>query len=642
MTNMLQLILFLSTFFIIALASREIGGLFSKIGLPKISGFLFAGLIAGPFVLGLASKESIESLRFLEELSLAFIAFAAGSELYLPELRGRFRSIGLVTASIVVVTLIGGTVTIFLIADFIPFMRDFSVTGRIAVSLMVAAIMVARSPSVAIALINELRAKGPFTQITLGVTVVSDVVVIMVFALSVSIADALLTNVAINLSLIGLLLLELVLSLTVGLLLALLLRGIMSLPWQNNLKTGLILLAGLGIYFMSNFVREYTHEHWPFELLLEPLLICMVGSFVLNNFTKHRLEFSKILHDAGPVIYVIFFTLVGLGLKVQVLLEVWPIALAIFGIRVGVIFLGSLGGGVLAGEPMKHNWLRWMVFVTQAGVALGLAKEVAVEFPGWGDTFATTIIAAVVLNEIVGPLLFKSAMGRVGEAHVPAEPAEFDGVRDAIIFGLKAQALTLARQLKAHGWEVKIATSEPDLVDDVALNDVPIRVISDCTLEELEALDAAHADSVVALLSDEMNLRICELVYEHYGVRNMVVRLNDRENRDKFVSLGARIVEPETAVISLLDHFVRAPIGTSMLLGMAEEQDIVDIEVCNPDLHGISLRDLKLPLDVLILSIQRDGHAIISHGYTQLHLGDIVTMVGNRQVLDDVSLRFEA
>jgi Trk K+ transport system NAD-binding subunit len=75
---------------------------------------------------------------------------------------------------------------------------------------------------------------------------------------------------------------------------------------------------------------------------------------------------------------------------------------------------------------------------------------------------------------------------------------------------------------------------------------------------------------------------------------------------------------------------------------MAEEQDIVDVEVRNPDLHGVSLRDLKLPLDALILSIQRDGHAIISHGYTQLHLGDIVTMVGNRQVLNEVALRFEA
>ena len=101
------------------------------------------------------------------------------------------------------------------------------------------------------------------------------------------------------------------------------------------------------------------------------------------------------------------------------------------------------------------------------------------------------------------------------------------------------------------------------------------------------------------------------------------------------------IVEPSTAIVSLLDHLVRSPVAASLLLGTEENQDTIDIELMNKDLHGLALRDLYLPHDVLILSINRKGHTVISHGYTRLRLGDIVTLVGSRDSLEKVMLRFE-
>jgi len=130
------------------------------------------------------------------------------------------------------------------------------------------------------------------------------------------------------------------------------------------------------------------------------------------------------------------------------------------------------------------------------------------------------------------------------------------------------------------------------------------------------------------------------MAYQYYGTSVMVVRLNDRKYFEKFHKLGALIVEPSTAMVSLLDHFVRSPLATSLLLGMQEDQDTRDVEVLNPNLHGIFLRDLRLPSDVIILSIKRGGQMIISHGYTRLRLGDIVTLVGSIESLDNVALRF--
>jgi len=175
----------------------------------------------------------------------------------------------------------------------------------------------------------------------------------------------------------------------------------------------------------------------------------------------------------------------------------------------------------------------------------------------------------------------------------------------------------------------------------IETSDVDILPITDLTLETLHQLNAEQAEAIITMLSDDENYRICELVYEHFGTETLVVRLNNRANFDRFHELGALIVDPATAIVSLLDHLVRSPSAASLLLGTDESQDIIDIEVRDPSLHGVAVRDLHLPLDTIILSINRQGHTIISHGYTRLELGDHVTVVGSFKSLDEVILRFE-
>jgi len=65
---------------IIVLSARQMGSLFARIRLPLISGFLFIGIIAGPFVLDIVHSENIPKFLFLDEIALAFIAFAAGRD----------------------------------------------------------------------------------------------------------------------------------------------------------------------------------------------------------------------------------------------------------------------------------------------------------------------------------------------------------------------------------------------------------------------------------------------------------------------------------------------------------------------------------------------------------------------------------
>lgn len=635
-----NLFMFVAGFALIALASKQIGQFFTRFKLPLISGFLFTGIIAGPFIFNFISVEATERLRFVDEFSLAFIAFVAGSELYLKELKSRFKSIKLVSVGIVVSTFILGSLTVFVLADFMPFMRGLPVAGQVAIAILAGAILVARSPSSAVAIIKELRAKGPFTQTVMGVTVVTDVLVIILFAVNASIADALLTGLRFNLTFIALLFVELVMAVAGGYVVGKILQRILSSRINHSAKIIGILLTGYAVFAVSVWIRHVTHDSLPFEVFIEPLLICMIGSFWLINRTDARDEFLKMLHEVGPLVYIVFFTLTGASLTLNILAEIWPITLLLVAVRLSVICIGSFTGGVLAGDPMTYNRVSWMAYLTQAGVGLGLAKEVGGAFPAWGPAFATLMISTIVVNQVIGPTFFKWALVWVKEARPRAKKSEPDQIHSAIIFGLDNQSLALARQLRAHDWEVKVAYRQTEEIENVTSSYFDAQPMPDLSLDELQAFGVGEAGAIVAMLSDEENYQICELAYQHFGTDNLVVRLNDLANYDRFRELGAFTVRPSTAIISLLDHFVRAPSSVSLLLGMEENHDIIDLEVRNPNLGGMAVRDLRLPSDALILSVRRAGHIIITHGYTELQIGDWVTVVGSLESLEALELRF--
>ncbi len=635
-----QLLIYVLGFIWILFASDYFAKFFQKIHLPLITGFLVTGIVSGPHVLNLIEADSFENLGFINDVSLAFIAFAAGSELYLIEIRSRIKSIIWNTFGQFVVTFIIGTLAVYFLADLIPFMRNMTTGTKIAVSILAATIFVARSPSSAIAIISEMRAKGPFTQTAIGVTVVKDVLVIALFALCFSSAITIVSGVAFSVSIVFILLLNLILALAIGFGLGKFIAFLLSLPFKQEIKTIMILGAGYGIFLFSHYLRDISPEYLQFEIHIEPLLICIIASFVVTNYSSYRPEFRKLLNETGPMIYVAFFTLVGAMLSIDILAKVWFVALLLFGVRLVAMIIGAYIGNTLAGDPPLYKKIGWMPYVTQAGVGLGLATEVAGEFDAWGAEFATIIVAVIVLNQFLGPPLFKWAINRVGESHLKARTPLYDGVRDAIIFGLEDQSLALARQLKSHGWTVEIASLKRS-EEVTRIDDIPIQFINTLDLTALKALNAKKADAIVLMLSDKENLKICDLIYEHVGTKEIIVRLNDRAYFNQFHELDALIVEPSTAMVGLLDHFVRAPLATSILLGTDKNHDTEDIEIMDKDIHGIALRDLRLPNDVLILSVKRKDDMVVTHGYTRLRLGDILTIVGSTESLEELKLKFE-
>ncbi|MDH5603928.1 MAG: cation:proton antiporter, partial [Cyclobacteriaceae bacterium] len=606
MDSVIQFLVVLGSFAVVSIAARFLARYFKRVKLPLITGLLFVGILCGPFVLGLVPASAKEQLGFISDIALAYIAFAAGSELYLKELRDRLKSIKWITISQVVFTFIFSGLSVFFLIDYIPLLQELTSSQKLVVSILTGVIFMALSPASAIAIINEVRAKGPFTYTALGVTVLTDFIVIIMFSVVMTISVSLVHGQDINLFGILIVLLEVGVSFGLGFLLARILSYILMFRMAVRWKTFFVLFSGYFFYLLFYVIRYYSLRWFGKEFLIEPILICIIGSFLITNYSKYRHEFIKILKDTGPLVYIIFFTLAGSILSLDVLAKVWVGTLAFFTVRLISLMVGSYVGGRLANDPPLFNRLGWMPYITQAGVGLGLTLIVARTFPDWGFEFATVIISVIVVSQIVGPPLFKLALAKVKESHPKADTPEFDGVRDAIIFGLENQSIALARQLMENNWEVKIATFQQD-VDPVDYPGIHVTRINDLSVEMLESLDAGHSEAAVLMLTDEENLILCDLIYEHIGIKDVVVRLNQRYNFQKFHEMGALVVDPSTAIVSLLDHFVRSPQAASLLLGMQKDQDSMDVEVMNANLHGIPLRDLRLPPDIIILSIIRGG-----------------------------------
>lgn len=636
-----EIAIFILGFLIVATAANRIAKFFPVVKLPIITGLLLIGILSGPYVLKLIPKPAIPKLYFINEISLSFIAFAAGAELYLKELKGRMKSIKWMTFGQLFFTFVLSGLTVMLLSSKVDFFAGLSFNVKLAIILLISTIFVARSPVSAIAVINEMRAKGPFTQTAIGVTVVKDVLVIILFTICFALSDALISDIPFDIWLLIVLVGELCLSILFGFLLGALMNVILAYRIPIWIKSFLIILFGYSVYLLAHFVHQKSLVYLGFDLYIEPLLICIIGSFVVVNFGKSRREFVKIIELVVPSIYVLFFTLTGASISLDILKDAWAIALLFFTIRILSMAIGAFIGGSLGGDPLHFNRISWMPYVTQAGVAIGLVAVVSAKYPDWGAEFSTILIAVIVLNQIIGPPLFKWSILLVGESHRKRDLLHENRLKRAIIFGLEGQSLALARQLIDNGWTVLLVSRNKERAN-LEYHGVEVSYAKDLSLEELLRLKADKADTLVLMNQDEDNLKVCEIAYEHFGTRDLVVRVQDRSYLSKFHELGALIVEPSTVMISLMDHLVRSPIATSIFMGMDKNQDTIDIEMQNNELHGIFLRDIKIPTDVIILATKRNQNTIISTGYTRLKLGDVLTVVGSTESIEKLKLKLKS
>ncbi|MEN9579430.1 MAG: hypothetical protein RJA70_2439 [Pseudomonadota bacterium] len=376
--------------------------------LPHLTGYLLVGIVAGPHVLHLVPHKVVVQLEVVNALTLSLIALAGGLELKVQMLRETARSLTWATvfqSSLVPVLM---AAVFFGFAGQLPFLGGLSWPGLCAVAALWGVLAASRSPSATLGILSQTKASGPIAKFALGFVMSSDVVVILLLALTITFARPLLSATD-GVSLDSLLVLghEIVGSVTLGTTLGLLLALYLRLVRGHVLLV--LLFLGFGMTEAIRYLR------------FDPLLTFLIAGFVVQNFTKQGPLLMHSVEKTSSVVFVLFFATAGAHLDVPLLGALWPVAVALCAAR-ALFTIGAhwLGARAARDTPVIKKW-GWAPLISQAGLTLGLSVVVERTFPSFGAGFRALVIATVAINEVIGPILFKLALDKTGETVHPVK-----------------------------------------------------------------------------------------------------------------------------------------------------------------------------------------------------------------------------
>jgi Kef-type K+ transport system membrane component KefB len=379
-----------------------VGEYAAAIALPKIVGYIAAGVVFGPHVLGTVSAEGVTRLTLVSELAVAVIAFLAGAELRWKELREHLKVLLGILASELVLTFILIVGTLLLVRQYVPFLQDAPLPEAIALSALFGAVAIVHSPAVVLALLTETGARGIVTRTTLSIVLVADVVVVLAFSLTLAVARAVVPSETAAALSAGTVAWELGGSVIVGALLG----GAVAL-YLRFVERELIMFALIVAFFGSEIAR-LVH--------VETLLTLLVAGFVTENTTRHGAEaLLKAMERSAAPVFVVFFALAGASISLQTLATIWPLALGIVLVRGFGIWTGAHIGARLTGATPEERRYTWMGLIAQAGVAIGLVAVIADNYPDRGAGMQTLILSVIAINQLIGPVLGRLALARAGE-----------------------------------------------------------------------------------------------------------------------------------------------------------------------------------------------------------------------------------
>ena len=358
----------------------------NTLNLPKVSGYILAGIFIGPCGLDMIPTDMISHMGFVSDLALAFIAFDVG-KFFKKEIIMRTGS------RIIVITLFetlmaGVLVTVF---SRVVFGLD------IEFALILGAIATATAPASTMMTINQYKAEGEFVDTLLQIVALDDVVCLMAFSIVSAVAGntngqsiaakEIIMPIAYNIT-------ALAFGFFCGYFLSRLL--IPARSKDNRLILAIAMLIGI-----SGLCASYN---------ISPLLACMVFGAAYINLTRDKKLYQQ-LNNFTPPVMSIFFIVSGMNLDVSALKTVGVIGISYFIVRIIGKYLGTYISCLLLKTGKEIRNYMGLALIPQAGVAIGLAFLGERLLPGEkGKLLLTIILSSSVLYEMIGPVCAKIAL----------------------------------------------------------------------------------------------------------------------------------------------------------------------------------------------------------------------------------------
>ena len=377
---------------IMLLAALLAGKVVKKLKLPNVTGYLVIGLLIGPHCLNILTEELIDNMDLVTEIALGCIAFSIGAEFKISFLK----KIG---KAPIVIGVLEGLGAVFVV-DVALLLLGYDITFALAMGAIASATAAAST----LMIVKQYKAKGPVTSTLLPVVALDDAVALMAFGISMAVANVISSH---GEAPIGKLLLDPVIEIIGGLLFGAVLGLIMV--YAVKLYTGrgnrlaitiMMICLCVGISDMVGF---------------SSLLACMMLSMVFVNLSRYRTKIYEPLDRITPPIYMMFFIISGASLDITIITSVGVVGVVyVVGRVIGKTIGAALGAKISKAPKVVSKWLG-LTLVPQEGVAIGLATSAAVSLPEYGRKIQTIVLCGVVIYELFGPIITKTALKKAGE-----------------------------------------------------------------------------------------------------------------------------------------------------------------------------------------------------------------------------------
>lgn len=362
-----------------------------------------------------------------------------------------------------------------------------------------------------------------------------------------------------------------------------------------------------------------------FEIILGAFLAGMLTTLILGESKTHQLEMK--LDAIGYGFFIpMFFISVGINLDLNQFFgseKAWLVLLMLvvsaFAIKIIPAFIfrfnfntkDSLSAGILLSSRLSL-----IIAASEIGLKQGLISE----------EVNAAIVMVAVLTCIISPVIFNRLYDK------KVEPKR----KKIIIAGAKVISWKLCEELQKHDKEIIIIADKEENYEATKKQGLPVVKSASNIRETLLKAGVNQANTIIATFpQDNLNLSVCDVARDAFGVKQLVAVVNEQENVELFREQDIEPFNKIEKTVEAIHNEIIAPEGYAMFAGHEEEIQVEDVWLTNKDYDDILIKDLKLPGDSLIVYIKRGDVSIVPHGDTELQLYDHLTIAGNPKFIKE-------
>ncbi|KPJ74405.1 hypothetical protein AMJ52_00710 [candidate division TA06 bacterium DG_78] len=395
---------------IIILIGFIFGEIANKIRLPKVTGYICAGILLNPGLFNIIPQDFVIHTDLVTNIALSFITFSVGGTLFYSHIKRMGKGISYITiceAECAFLIVILGF--LLLSPVFIHFPGASWLTTFIPISILVGSLASPTDPTATLAVVHEYKAKGDVTSTIMGVAAFDDALGIINYSFAFTIAGVLILHK--NFSVHSSLLQPFIIifgSIFVGCMFGVVLNWVTMITKKETEGTLIVVIFGfLSLCFGVAKV-----------LGVDALLTTMVMGIVVVNFNPLRAKIFKVLERyTEELIFILFFTLSGMHLKFSVLANFYILVFFFVVLRTIGKFLGVIIGSHISKTSRKIRKYTTGGLIPQGGIVVGLALLIKQNpaFDTIADIIIGIIIGATIIHELIGPISARLSLKKAGD-----------------------------------------------------------------------------------------------------------------------------------------------------------------------------------------------------------------------------------